>query len=710
MVIPYLMKETRFRVQGMDCEDEVKAIRVALDSLSGVHKVEPNLMSSYIRIFHEDLISNEQLVDRIESTGLKILVPSGDTTNQKNFLKRRAACVLVAGSLLIFGLILDGFSLTSPLVIRILFLSSAAVGSVLVLPKAWRAVKTFSLDMYILMTVAVVGAIGISEFAEAAAVVVLFSLAEWLESFSLERARRSIRALLTLVPETALLQNEMGVASEVPIAEVPVGAQILIRSGARIALDGLVQKGRSHVNQAPITGESLPVEKTVGDRVLAGSINGDGSLEVQVTQGHQDTKIAQIIRLIEDAQSQKAPSQRFVDVFAKYYTPFVFLFAIVTLLFPPLFLGGAWSLWLYRALVLLVIACPCALVIATPVSIVAGLTSMAKQGILIKGGAGLEAIGRLRALAVDKTGTITEGTPKVLQIHSFNGCSESDLLSIAAAIDAHSTHPLAKAVVAEARQRGVALKVGLDYRSVSGRGAEANVSDHIYFVGNHRFAHDFAICSPEIENKLEAIEDQAQSVVIVGHRPHPGCPGEILGVLGLGDAVRPDAQEAIRGLHEAGMEKILMLSGDNQRTVDAISRIVGIDEAYGDLMPSDKVLKIKEVKSKYLFVGMIGDGVNDAPAMATATLGIAMGASGTDAAIETADITLMQDRLTGIVRAIRMGKRTLRIIWFNTGFALATKALFLILSISGNSSLWLAILADTGATLLVIANALRLLR
>jgi Cd2+/Zn2+-exporting ATPase len=334
---------------------------------------------------------------------------------------------------------------------------------------------------------------------------------------------------------------------------------------------------------------------------------------------------------------------------------------------------------------------------------------MAKKGILIKGGDALEAIGKLKALAVDKTGTITEGSPKVLQIYSMNGRKEEELLSIAASIDTHSTHPLAKAVVSEAESRGLRIPESLDYRSVSGRGAEAAIDGHIYFVGNHRYAHDYAVCTDELERRLESLEDQAQSVVVVGHRPHLDCPGEILGVLGLGDSIRVDAQEAVRALHQAGIRNVVMLSGDNQRTVNAISKQVGIDEAYGDLLPDDKVSKIKSLKERLGSVAMIGDGVNDAPAMATATLGIAMGASGTDTAIETADVTLMQDRLTGIADAIYMGKRTLRVIWFNTGFALATKLVFLGLSATGHSALWLAISADTGVTLLVIANALRLL-
>jgi Cd2+/Zn2+-exporting ATPase len=335
---------------------------------------------------------------------------------------------------------------------------------------------------------------------------------------------------------------------------------------------------------------------------------------------------------------------------------------------------------------------------------------MAKKGVLIKGGVGLEAIGRLQALAVDKTGTITEGVPKIRSVKALNGNSEEKVLSIAAAIDAHSTHPLAQAVVKHAKEKGVPQLKSMGYQALSGRGAEAVIEGHIYFVGNHRFVHDNAVCTDELERMLVDIQNQAQSVVVVGHRPHAGCTGEAMGVLGLGDSVRPGAREAVLSLHEAGIKSVVMLSGDNERTVAAISKQVGIDEAYGDLLPNDKVLKVKEIKKRFGSVGMIGDGVNDAPAMASATLGIAMGASGTDAAIETSDITLMQDHLEGIAQAIRMGKRTLRMIWFNTGFALATKLLFLILSVSGRTSLWLAIAADTGATLLVIGNSLRLLR
>jgi Cd2+/Zn2+-exporting ATPase len=378
-------------------------------------------------------------------------------------------------------------------------------------------------------------------------------------------------------------------------------------------------------------------------------------------------------------------------------------------LVPPLLLGGDWNTWLYRACVLLIIACPCALVISTPVSIVAGLTALARRGVLVKGGAHLETIGRLKGLAVDKTGTITEGKPQVLGVELLGSATMPQVLGIAAAIDEHSAHPLAKAVVAHAKQQMIAYERAANYQARSGRGAEGVIDGHAYFVGNHRFAHELGVCSESVETRLEAIEAQGQSVVVVGHRPHDGCKGEIWGIIAIGDTIRPNAKAAIAALHAAGVEQVVMLSGDNQRTADFIARQVGIDEARGDLLPDDKVEAVKALRAKHGVVGMVGDGVNDAPAMATASIGIAMGAAGTDAAIETADIALMQDELAKIAETIRLGRRTLGIIHFNISFALGLKALFLLLTLFGYASLWFAILADTGATLLVIANALRLL-
>jgi len=577
-----------------------------------------------------------------------------------------------------------------------------------VAPNALRSLRSFSLDMNVLMTVAVIGAVSIGQHAEGAAVVFLFSLSELLESWSVGRARRAIQALMQLTPDVALVKRD-GVFQEVPAAEVSIGESLQVKSGAKIPLDGTITAGASTVDQAPITGESMPVEKGPGDTVFAGTINGEGSLEIQTTKAAGDTTIARIIKMVEEAQEKRAPVQRFVDSFAKYYTPAVMILAVLVCLVPPLLLAAPWMDWIYRALVLLVIACPCALVISTPVSVVAGLTAMARRGVLIKGGAHLEALGRIRALAVDKTGTITEGKPRVFEVLPFANASTEEILRIAAAIDTHSTHPLALAVVRHAKDSGISLESAEDYRARTGRGAEASIAGHDYFVGNHRFAHELGVCSDQLEGRLAEIEAQAKSVVIVGHRPHADCVGEVLGILTVGDAIRPNAAEALRQIHAAGIRKVVMLSGDNTRTANAIAKQAGIDEARGDLLPADKIEAIKQLAAEFGSVGMIGDGVNDAPALAAADVGIAMGIAGTDTAIETADVALMRDDLMMVSEAIRLGRRTLGIIRFNIAFALGIKAVFLSLAIFGYATLWMAVLADTGATLLVVANALRLL-
>jgi len=615
----------------------------------------------------------------------------------------------VSGVLVGVGLLLHWLQIGPTLLATGVFVAAIVVGGWMLLPGAWAAVRGMRPNISSLMVIAVVGASVIGEWAEAATVVFLFGIAEWLEGWADRRAQRAVEALLEIAPKNATVKRD-GKFTEVPVEEVRVDETVAVKSGMNIPLDGAVLVGESAVNQAPITGESVPVDKKPGDTVFAGTVNGEGSLEIRVTKVAGDTTLARIIRLVKEAQEQKAPTQRFVDVFARYYTPAVTVVALLVFLVPPLLLHGDWSEWLYRACVLLIIACPCALVISTPVSIVAGLTALAKSGVLVKGGAHLESIAKLKALAVDKTGTITEGKPQVQGVEMLNRKSEQEILRIAAAIDDHSSHPLAKAVVEHAKNRGVTFPRAENYQARSGRGAEGVVEGHAYFVGNHRFTHELGVCSEEIERRLAAIESKGQSVIVVGHRPHDACAGEVLGIIAVGDTVRPHAPEAIRALHAAGIESVVMLSGDNQRTADSIAKQVGIDEARGDLLPVDKVEAVKALRAKHGSVGMVGDGVNDAPAMATATVGIAMGGVGTDAAIETADVTLMTDDLGKIAETIRLGRRTLGIIRFNIGFALALKALFLVLTLMGHASLWLAIMADTGATLLVVANALRLLR
>jgi Zn2+/Cd2+-exporting ATPase len=702
--------QTTLQVAGVDCAEEVSAIHRALKSLPGVRDVKVNMMSGRAFIIHDENVRPEALIKAIGDEGLSA-TREGEQSIEgvRQVQKQRLLAVGVSGMLTFLGLLI-GRTHSAPAPVSVSFFVAAIIaGGWFVAPKALSAARRLSPDMNLLMTIAVLGAVGIGEWSEGAAVAFLFGLSELLESFSIARARRAIQSLLKLSPETALLKDGE-VISEVPVEKVHVGQIITVRSGARIPLDGEILSGASSIDQAPITGESMPVEVKSGDQVFAGTINGEGSLEVKVTKGYSDTTLAKIIQLVEEAQSHKAVSQRFVDVFAKYYTPAVMVLALLVFLVPPILAGAAWILWFYRALVLLVIACPCALVISTPVSIVSGLTSMARRGVLIKGGAFLEAIGQLKALAVDKTGTITEGRPRVIRVVPLSVSDEADIIRIAAAIDTHSNHPLAQTVVEYAEQRGVKFSRTANYQARTGRGAEAEIEGHHYFVGNHRFTHELAVCSDKIENTLAEIEGQGQSVVVVGHKPHADCVGEVLGIIAVGDSMRPNAPDAIRDLHAAGIQKIVMLSGDNQGTVGAIAKQAGIDEAYGDLLPDQKIEHIRKLFTEHKRVGMIGDGVNDAPAMAAATIGIAMGAAGTDTAIETADIALMKDDLSKVLEAIRLGRNTVQVIQFNIAFAIAVKMVFLFLAVFGYTSLWLAIASDTGATLIVTANALRLLR
>jgi Cd2+/Zn2+-exporting ATPase len=702
--------KTVLKVVGMDCAEEVAAIQRALKPMKGVREVHANLLAGKATISHDARVTPEALIRAIAVEGLKATDAETDAGEATEGMQRpRLISVLMSGACTGLGLFIRWRAGGDDPLTVALFSAAIASGGWFILPKAIRAVRRFAVDMNVLMSVAVAGAAAIGEWSEGAAVAFLFALSELLESFSVARARKAISSLMKLSPPVALLKKGESFR-EVPVEEVKPNDVITVKSGSRIPLDGEVISGESAVDQAPITGESVPVEKKKGDIVFAGTINGEGSLDVRVTKLSSDTTLAKIIHLVEEAQSQKAPSQRFVDVFAKYYTPSVMVLALLVLLVPPLLFHAPLFTWIYRALVLLVIACPCALVISTPVSIVSGLTAMARRGVLIKGGAFLEAIGKLCALALDKTGTITEGKPRVTKVHALNATSEKEIVRIAASIDSHSEHPLAQAVVDYAQKQHVDLVRSENYKAQSGRGASAKIDNHHYFVGNHRYTHELAVCSEEIERLLAQIEGEAQSVVVVGHMPHPGCKGEVLGILAVGDAVRPNAKDAIIALHKAGVRRVVMLSGDNQRTVDAIAKQAGIDEAHGDLLPDQKVDRVKELMKRERYVGMVGDGVNDAPAMAIATVGIAMGAAGTDTAIETADIALMKDDLSKIAETIQLGRRTLRVIQFNIAFALAVKAVFLILAVIGYTSLWLAIAADTGATLVVIVNALRLLR
>nr|ART39925.1 J150 [uncultured bacterium] len=595
-----------------------------------------------------------------------------------------------------------GASQTAPAVIALALLS-IATGGVSTLRKGWIALKTFSLNMNFLMSIAVIGAIAIGEWPEAAVVIFLFALAELIETLSLERAKNAVRGLMAMTPETATVQVNSSEWRQLPAVEVQVGQTVRVRPGERIPLDGVLTAGASSVNQAPITGESIPVEKTAGDPVFAGTVNERGAFEFRVTAIKGNTTLARIIRTVQEAQGQRAPTQRFVDQFARYYTPVVVAFAILVAAVPPLFFGAAFLEWFYKALVMLVIACPCALIISTPVTIVSGLAAAARRGILVKGGVHLENGRLIRAVALDKTGTLTHGKPVLTDVIPLADRSADELLQLAASVDAHSEHPVAAAIVC-AWQDGKTRPL-LDvpsFEALAGRGAKAMVDGRLYHLGNHRLVEELGICTPRVEEALKRLETQGKTAVVLTSDREPLC------VLGVADTVRGHGAEAIRDLHALGVVSV-MLTGDNRTTARAIADQVGIDDARGNLLPQDKLGAIDDLLTRYGSVGMVGDGINDAPALARASIGFAMGAAGTDTAIETADVALMDDDLRKLPRFIELSNRTSLVLRQNIAVALGIKAVFFALALGGKATLWMAVFADMGASLLVVANGLRLL-
>ncbi|MBE1295058.1 MAG: heavy metal translocating P-type ATPase [Rhodobacteraceae bacterium] len=584
-----------------------------------------------------------------------------------------------------------------------LFAVAILFGVWLVAPKAWSSARRLSPDMNLLMVVAVAGAIGLGEFFEAATVAFFFSLSLYLESWSVGRARNAVSALLDLAPPTARVIYEDGSEADVPASAVSIDAHFVVRGGDRIPLDGEVVDGAGAVDQAPITGESALVPKEKGDEVYAGTINGEGTLTVRATKAASDTVLAKIIRMVGDAHTRRAPVEQWVAKFARIYTPIVMGLAIAIALIPPLVFGGSWDYWFYNALVLLVIACPCALVISTPVSIVAALTASARAGVLIKGGAYVEAPGRTSALAMDKTGTITMGEPEVTAVHPLGSASRGDLMALAAALEARSSHPLARAILARAEADGIAVSAAEDTRTVPGRGLEGRAGGRIVWLGSDRFAQEKGFGSAIPADLRDQVEGAGSTLVAVGDETG------VTGFLELRDRIRPDAKGIVARLHAQGVKTIVMLTGDNDRTARTVAAEVGIDEVRAELLPEDKVTAIEELVETHDMVAMIGDGVNDAPAMARAHYAIAMGAVGSDAAIETADIALMTDDIDKVPWLIGHSRRAMSIIRQNIGISLATKAVFVVATAFGMASMWGAIAADVGVSLLVVANALRLL-
>jgi Cd2+/Zn2+-exporting ATPase len=704
----------RLRIHGMDCAEEVSILKRELVPLVGSDdRLGFDLLNGKLTVNLDGAdVTQGDVLAAIERTGLRAEVwdDAPDRDSELTFWQRNQRTVMttisgVAGGIgLALQLSLGKADESLPVIAISFYLISIATGLLLVLPKAWRSLVSLRPDMNLLMSVAVVGAIAIGEWFEGAAVAFLFSVSLLLESWSVGRARRAIASLMDLSPPTAHLRDEDGKISDVAPADLPIGSTVVVRPGEKIPLDGRVLIGISGVNQAPITGESVPVEKEPGDEVFAGTINGDGLLEIETTKAADDTTLARIIKMVGDAGSKRAPSEKWVEKFAAAYTPVVMIVALLMLVIPPLAFGGDWSVWLYRSLVLLVIACPCALVISTPVSVVAALAAAARNGVLIKGGVFIELPAQLKAIAMDKTGTLTQGAPAVVDVVPMNGHDEAELLMRAGALELNSNHPLARAIVDEAKRRDIELVAADNFETIQGKGASGHINGKPFWLGSHRYLEQRGQETPEVHEQLESMQEAGRTVVVVGNDEH------VCGFITLADAIREETRDAIHQLHEAGVEQLVMLTGDNEGTAKAIAKEAGIDEVHAELLPEDKVTAIECLVEQHECVAMIGDGVNDAPALARASLGLAMGAAGSDAAIETADIALMSDDLSKLPWLIHHSRRTLSIIRQNIAFSLAVKALFVVLTFAGFASLWAAIAADMGASLLVIANGLRLLR
>jgi Zn2+/Cd2+-exporting ATPase len=608
--------------------------------------------------------------------------------------------MLIAGLLILTGWGLE-FLRLPPRTAIALFAAAMLIGGYATIRQGLRALARFRFDMNGMMTGAVTGAALIGQWEEGATVAFLYAVSNWLEGSTLDRARRSIRALMDLAPSEARVRRD-GVETIMAVEDVKVGDLLIVRPGEKLPMDGMVRTGTSAVDQAPITGESVPVDKTPGDPVYAGTLNGHAALEVQVTRRVEDTTLARIIHMVEEAQAQRAPSQQFVDRFARIYTPTVFGLALGLMVIPSLFFGQPWEAWIYRGLALLIVSCPCALVVSTPVTIISAIANAARHGILIKGGAYLEELGRLRAIALDKTGTLTRGKPEVTTVIALDGSSPEDLLALAAAVEAHSEHPLARAVVRAAERRGLAVPRASGFTAIPGKGGHALVGDQTIFVGSPRLFNEIGERGWD-EEAVGALEAQGKTVMLVGTARGPR------GVLALADPLRPESRQALADLRAAGIQHAALLTGDNQATADAIAREVGADTVRAEVLPDGKLEAVRALRAEFGSLAMVGDGVNDAPALAASSVGIAMGVVGSDVALETADVALMADDLSKLPFLMHLGRSAVRVIRQNIAFALAIKAIAIAAVFPGWLTLWLAVLGDMGASVLVTLNGMRLL-
>ncbi len=692
-------KTFEIRVDGMDCPDEGNVIEKALKKLPNTGNVRFDYLNQVVKVKSSG--SCQQMLDAIKSAGFNA-EPVTPRKSEPVKKKSNPIPTIISGILAFSGILLINLGAPEYVYIPILMIA-IAVGGYRIAIKGIGAASRLSLDMNFLMTLAVLGAIVIGEWSEGAMVIFLFSLSHYLEGKSMERARNAISRLMTLTPKTTSVVQD-GIVESVPVEDVSTDSFIIIKPGESVPLDGVVVEGISDLNQAPITGESVPVMKSEGDEVFAGSINGNGVLKVRTTRPYKDSTVSRIIHLVEEAQSRRAPVQLFVDKFARYYTPAVVIGAVLIASVPPLFFDTVFSEWFYRALVLLVIACPCALVISTPVAFVSGLTAAARNGILIKGGSYLERAAKIDTFAFDKTGTITYGKPRLVDIISLNNDGNAEVLAIAASLERNSEHPLAQAIVDKAENDDMEFHSVQEFSAIPGMGVKGTINGTRYYLANHAFFEKKGLCDGSVHEKLNEMENSSQTAIILGTND------KLLGLLAVTDMIRTESGRAIAALKNLGIKETLMVSGDNHRTTEAVSKAIGSDSFYFELMPEHKMELIRSHIQNGSKIAMIGDGINDAPALAAADIGISMGMVGTDVALEAADIAVVSDDLDKLPILIRLARKTLAIIKQNITLALGIKAVFVILTVLGQTTLWMAVFADMGASLLVTSNSLRILK
>ena len=707
-----------FRIDELDCPDEVLLIRQLLEGHAGIVQLEIDVFHHRLNVrYHPQELTGEELVDKLARAGMTAHpweedyhAPTPGVWQQHG----RSWMTLVSAGFLLSGVIshvlahlgdgLRGFLVQPPATTSIALLCfSMVAGLVHLVPRALAALRLLRPDMNLLMIIAIAGAVAINQWFEAATVSFLFSLSLWIEQKTISRARNAIQGMVQQTPRVArCLDDKGGQVKETLVQRIVPGQRVEVWPGERIPLDGIIIQGETHLDQSPITGESLPLARGKGDEVFAGTLNVESLIQLEVTRRSNESILARTLRLVEQAQARRAPIEKWVDRFARRYTPLVMALSLAVMTIPPMLFGMPWDDWFYNGLVVLVISCPCSLVISTPVAIVAGLTSAVRRGILIKGGQYLEAVASLQSLAFDKTGTLTLGTPEVQRLFVIEGGDESELMEVAAALESTNRHPLAESVVRYAHKRGVEFEPAVQTRTLHGRGVEGIVDGQPCWIGKADWASERGSLPADAERTLETMQEEGLTVMVVG------LDDRVLGILAVADEVRPGVEDVVDQLHQAGVGHLVMLTGDAAPIAEAVAREVGLDGFASDLLPEEKAKEVEQLVSSHGTVAMVGDGVNDSPAMASATIGVSMAAIGSDVAIDTSDIALMSDNLALLPWLIGHARRTLGIVRQNTITSILIKVACLAVTLAGFGYLWLAIVADVGATVLVTSNSLRL--